>query len=241
VQGAVSEIRPSHSRLDLLIINGGVSEASRHCTAGGMELTIATNHLGPFALTRLLLDRPPAAAGSRVVTVSSIAHRHAVIALNDLQSNQGYRESEAFSQSELANLLFTYELNRRLEMAGAGTLAGLPTPVMRARTFGGGAPVDCGSVDQSASRSNQLLVYSKCSDGSPFHASGRCGPTCTRRQLLRPERPVREDGIPVRVTSTQSSHDATPQRRLWEVSEKLTGLSYGLPGSPSELLVRENT
>src|SRR2546421_2266358 len=120
VRAAAGELRARHPRIDLLINNAGVMFPPKQATGDGFELQFGTNHLGPFALTGLLLEQMLPVPGSRVVTVSSLAHRiRARINFDDLQSERSYRRVAAYSQSKLANLLFTYELARRL--SGAGT------------------------------------------------------------------------------------------------------------------------
>src|SRR6266849_6570275 len=120
IRAAAGELRARHPRIDLLINNAGVMLTPRQTTGDGFELQFGTNHLGPFALTGLLLEQMLAVPGSRVVTVSSLAHRiGARINFDDLQSERSYSRVAAYSQSKLANLMFTYELQRRL--SGAGT------------------------------------------------------------------------------------------------------------------------
>src|SRR6516162_5009534 len=120
IHAAAAELRARHPRIDLLINNAGVMFPPRQTTRDGFELQLGTNHLGHFALTGLLLQQMLPVPGSRVVTVSSLAHRiRARINFGDLQSERAYRRVAAYSQSKLANLLFTYELHRRL--SGAGT------------------------------------------------------------------------------------------------------------------------
>jgi NAD(P)-dependent dehydrogenase (short-subunit alcohol dehydrogenase family) len=114
VREAAGEIRAGHQRLDLLINNAGVMIPPYGTTADGFELQFGINHLGHFALTGLLLDRLLPVPGSRVVTVASLAHRPGRIDFADLQSRRRYRRQAAYGQSKLANLLFTYELQRRL-------------------------------------------------------------------------------------------------------------------------------
>src|SRR5215468_9403756 len=123
VREAADEIRASCPRLDLLINNAGVMRPPYQRSADGFELTFATNHLGHFALTGLVLDRLLATPGSRIMTLSSLAHLDGAMNFDDLQSEGGYRRDEAYGQSKLANLLFTYELDRRLKAAGAPTIA----------------------------------------------------------------------------------------------------------------------
>src|ERR1700727_322107 len=120
VREAASELRAAHPGIDLLICNAGVMYPPKQTTADGFELQFGTNHLGHFALTGLLLERMLPVPGSRVVTVSSVGHRiRARIHFDDLQWERSYSRVGAYGQSKLANLMFTYELQRRL--SGAGT------------------------------------------------------------------------------------------------------------------------
>jgi NAD(P)-dependent dehydrogenase (short-subunit alcohol dehydrogenase family) len=107
VREAADEIRSDYTRLDLLILNAGVMQVPYQRTADGFELTLATNHLGHFALTGLVLDRLLATPRSRIVTVSSLAHRRAAMNFDDLLSESTYDPSDAYARSKLANLLFT--------------------------------------------------------------------------------------------------------------------------------------
>src|SRR5690242_17778527 len=120
IRAAAGELRARHPGIDVLVNNAGVMFLPRQITGDGFELQFGTNHLGHFALTGLLLEQMLPVPGSRVVTVSSTAHRlGARINLDDLQSERSYNRVAAYSQSKLANLMFTYELQRRL--SGAGT------------------------------------------------------------------------------------------------------------------------
>ena len=110
-------MRSKHDTIDLLINNAGVMMTPKSTTKDGFELQFGTNHLGHFAFTGLLLDRVLAAPGSRVVTVSSVGHRFARngIRFDDLQWEKDYGRVAAYGQAKLANLMFTYELQRRLQ------------------------------------------------------------------------------------------------------------------------------
>ena len=120
VRRAAGELAAAHERIDLLVNNAGVMYTPQSRTADGFELQLGTNHLGHFAFTGLLLHRLLAAAGARVVTVSSLGHRiRSEIDLADLHFEKGYGRVAAYGRSKLANLLFTYELQRRFERAGA--------------------------------------------------------------------------------------------------------------------------
>ncbi|HXL61889.1 MAG TPA: oxidoreductase, partial [Mycobacterium sp.] len=122
IRAAADELRSNHESIDLLINNAGVMFTPKSTTKDGFELQFGTNHLGHFALTNLLLDRVLAAPGSRIVTVSSQGHRFVrAIRFDDLQWDRSYSRVGAYGQSKLANLLFTYELQRRL--TGTNTIA----------------------------------------------------------------------------------------------------------------------
>ena len=122
VRAAADQLRSEHDQIDLLINNAGVMFTPRSTTKDGFELQFGTNHLGHFALTNLLLDRVLAVPGSRVVTVSSVGHRFARgIRFDDLQWERSYSRVGAYGQAKLANLMFTYELQRRL--TGTHTIA----------------------------------------------------------------------------------------------------------------------
>ena len=132
-----SSCGPQHDTIDLLINNAGVMMTPKSTTKDGFELQFGTNHLGHFAFTGLLLDRVLAVPGSRVVTVSSVGHRFARngIRFDDLQWDKDYGRVAAYGQAKLANLMFTYELQRRLQgthtIAAAAHPGGSRTELMR--------------------------------------------------------------------------------------------------------------
>ena len=229
VRTAAEEIRSACPRLDLLINNAGVMAVPHQRTEDGFELTLATNHLGHFALTGLLLDRLLATDGSRVVTVSSIGHRPGVMHFDDLQLEHGYEPWPAYFQSKLANLLFTYELQARLDAAGAGTAA-LAAHPGNART----------ELWRSTSRFTQALYRPRLRMLTFWFAqSAQAGALATLRAATDPDArggsyygpPGRRQytGYPVRVESSDRSHDMADARRLWEISEQLTGVCYRMP------------
>jgi NAD(P)-dependent dehydrogenase (short-subunit alcohol dehydrogenase family) len=227
VRAAADEIRDACPSLDLLINNAGVMNIPRELTEDGFERTLGTNHLGHFALTGLLLGRLTGTGGSRVVTVSSNGHREGdgVMHFEDLQFERGYKPWPAYYRSKLANLLFTYELQRRLAVAGAGPSALAAHP--------GNARTDLwrhSRLDQAVYQpSLRMLTFW-------FAQSARMGALATLRAATDPAArggeyygpPGRQQftGYPIRVASSSQSHDEADAARLWAISEELTGVSY---------------
>ena len=230
VRAAASEIRASCPRLDLLINNAGVMMPPYQRTADGFELTFATNHLGHFALAGLLLETLLATPGSRIVTVSSVGHTGGVMNFDDLQSERGYDPTRAYWQSKLANLLFTYELQSRLESAtsAASALAAHPgivsTGLWRTTSWWERALISphlrmlnfrfAQSALMGALPTLRAAADPSARGGAYYGPRGRFGV-----------------GYPVLAESSARSHDAAAQGRLWEVSEQLTGVTYRLPAS----------
>lgn len=228
VRAAASEIRASCPRLDLLINNAGVMTPPYQRTADGFELTFATNHLGHFALTGLLLEPLLATPGSRIVTVSSGGHTGGVMNFDDLQFERGYHATHAYWQSKLANLLFTYELQGRLESAAAASIALAAHPGV----------VSTG-LWRTSSRLERALISPRLRMLNFWIAqSAQLGALPTLRAAVDPSARGGEyygprgrfgAGYPALAQSSARSHDAAAQRRLWEVSELLTGVTYRLP------------
>ncbi len=212
VRRAAAEFQARFDRLDVLMNNVGAVFSSRQETADGYEMTFALNHLSYFLLTNLLLERLKASAPARIVNVSSGAHHGATINFDDLHLRQGYGMGgfKAYSQSKLANVLFTYELARRL--AGSGVTANAMHPGFVATGFGrnngGLMGATIGLLQRFALTPEQgadTLVYLATSP----EVEGVTG------QYFEKRRPQR---------SSAASYDEAAARRLWAVSEELTGL-----------------
>jgi NAD(P)-dependent dehydrogenase (short-subunit alcohol dehydrogenase family) len=230
VHAGADEIRASHTRLDLLILNAGVMDAPYQRTEDGLEVTLATNHLGHFALTGLLLDRLLDVAGSRIVTVSSVAHRRGRIRFDDLQSEGSYNASDAYAQSKLANLLFSYELDRRLRDAAARTLSLAAHPGnARTELWRSSSRLERALISRRLRLLNFWLVQSAEAGALPTLRAA-ADPAARGGEYYGPAGRFQFAGHPVRVESNARSHDAVAQRRLWERSEQLTGISYELEG-----------
>ena len=217
VRAAAAELRAGHPRIDLLICNAGVMYPPKQVTSDGFELQFGTNHLGHFALTGLLLEQMLPVPGSRVVTVSSVGHRiRARVNFDDLQWERSYSRVRAYGQSKLANLMFTYELQRRL--SGAGTtiaVAAHPgfaaTELMRHTPM---AAVVTPLFSQNAAM-GALPVLRAATD-----------PGVLGGQYYGPGGFLGLRGYPELAASSRRSHDAAVQRRLWAVSEDLTGVTF---------------
>ena len=221
VRAAAARLRSGHDRIDLLINNAGVMYTPRSTTKDGFELQFGTNHLGHFAFTGLLLDRLLPVA-SRVVTVSSIGHRiRAAIHFDDLQWERRYSRVGAYGQSKLANLLFTYELQRRLAPHG--------TTIAVAAHPGGSNTELMRNLPRPIAAASSLLV-------EPLMQGADLGALPTLRaatdpgvlggQYFGPDGFQEIRGYPKVVASSAQSHDVELQRRLWAVSEELTGVVY---------------
>lgn len=233
VRDAAAQIRASCPRLDVLINNAGVMEPPYQRTEDGFELTFATNHLGHFALTGLVLGRLLATPGSRIVNMSSVGHLEGVMDFADLQGERGYQPAAAYHQSKLANLLFTYELSRRLRDAGVGTSALAAHPgVVYTGLFRTRPKLEQLLMSPALRVINFWAVQDVRMGVLPMLRAAT-DPTARSGEYYgpRPRRFLRYPGYPGPVESSARSHDRQDQARLWEVSERLTGVSYRIAGS----------
>lgn len=220
VREAADEIRTKHETIDLLINNAGVMTPPRETTSDGFELQFGTNHLGHFALTGLLLDRLLPTVGSRIVTVSSIGHRFAPgIRFEDLQWERRYNRLQAYGQSKLANLLFTYELQRRLIGQHTTALAAHP----------GGSDTELARhLPGVVQRAVPLVrpLFQEAAMGALPTLRAATDPGALGGQYYGPDGLGQQKGHPKLVTSNERSYDIELQRRLWTVSEELTGVTF---------------
>lgn len=212
VRRLAREVERAYPRLDVLVNNAGGYWAHRHVTADGLERTFAVNHLAPFLLTHELRDLLVARAPARVVTVSSGAQAMGRIDLDDLQGERSYNGQRAYNQSKLANVLFTYELARRLD--GTGVTATVLHPGVVRTAFGREDP------NRSQRLMGQLV--------RPFMKTPEQGAVTSVYLASSPE----VEGVtgvyfanrrPRR--SSKASYDRELARRLWEVSAELTRVS----------------
>jgi NAD(P)-dependent dehydrogenase (short-subunit alcohol dehydrogenase family) len=212
--------------LDLLVNNAGVMAAPYRQTADGFEMQFGTNHLGHFALTALLMPAFNPKPGTRIVTVSSNNHRAGRMRFDDLQGEQRYSRWGAYAQSKLANLLFALELARRLEAAGlpmtsvaahpgySATNLQLSGPPMRERLF---MLLANRFIAQSAEVGALPILYAAT-------YPGLAGGT-----YVGPDGPAEMRGYPTLVQPADTARNVADAARLWQVSEKLTGVRFDLP------------
>ena len=211
VRRLANEVLAAYPRLDVLVNNVGGFWATRHTTVDGLEHTFAVNHLAPFLLTTLLLDRLRASTPARVVTVSSGAQAMGRIDFDDLQGERDYSGQRAYNQSKLANVMFTYELARRL--AGSGVTANALHPGVVRTNFG-----------REDSKGWMRLVLPVI---RPFMKDPDKGASTSVYLASSAE----VEGVTGRYfanskprTSSQASQDTAAAARLWDVSAELVGL-----------------
>lgn len=208
VRRLIGSFKAKYGKLDVLVNNAGEILSKRHVTVDGLERTFASNHLGHFLLTNLLLDTIKASTPARIINITSEAHRGAKILFDDLQGEKNYSAFRAYGQAKLANVLFTYELARKLEGTGVGVNCLHPGVV---RT--GFGHDDSGlmslviwiaspffkSAEKAARAVIKLATLSELESASGKYFSG-----------------MKE------ARSSEESYDRETARRLWEVSEELT-------------------
>jgi len=217
VRRLAATVLDTYPRLDVLVNNVGGYWNTRHLTADGLEHTFALNHLAPFLLTNLLLERLIASAPARVVTVSSNAQAMGRIDFDDLQGERSYSGARAYNQSKLANVLFTYELARRLGDRGVTANALHPGVVRTA--FGAEDPgriqrlfVPLARLVMKTPRQGAATSIYLASSPEVEHLTGR---------FFANSKPK---------TSNKSSYDTAAANRLWQVSADLVGLTAAQPG-----------
>jgi NAD(P)-dependent dehydrogenase (short-subunit alcohol dehydrogenase family) len=213
VRRVAGDFRKQFSRLDVLLNNAGGVFSTRQETVDGYEMTFALNHLSYFLLTNLLLDMLKASAPSRIVNVSSDAQSGGVLDFNDLQLKNSYSMSgfKAYAQSKLMNVMFTYELARRL--AGTGVTANVLHP---------------GFVNTGFGKNNRGLMQMIMGLITVFAIKVEDGAKTSVYLASSPE----VEGVTGKYfdkskarQSTAVSYDETAQKKLWEISEQLTGIA----------------
>jgi NAD(P)-dependent dehydrogenase (short-subunit alcohol dehydrogenase family) len=216
-------IEAEQGSLDLLVNNAGVMMTPRRTTVDGFELQLGTNHLGHFALTGLLLERLRAGSDPRVVTVTSLEHRPGRIDFDDLQSERSYGPRQAYQQSKFANAVFGIELDRRLRKEGLPLKSLLAHPGYSATNLQLSGPA--GVVRAFLRVTNALFAQSPEMGALPILYAGTA-PEVEGGAFFGPDGLREARGHPKPVAPVARARDAELGRRLWEVSEGLTGVRY---------------
>ncbi len=216
----------AHRRVDLLVNNAGVMALpQRQVSADGFELQLATNHLGHFALTGLLL--PALLSGpSRVVTVSSNAHRMASIDVEDLQSERRYSPWPAYGQSKLANLMFTMQLQRLADRAAVDLTSVAAHPGYAATNLFVDGPGAGGGLTRAVIGAVTKLVGQPARMGAWPSLYAATVADVRGAEYVGPSAFGGWRGYPARTTATPSAYDPDIAARLWQRSIELTGVTY---------------
>ncbi len=231
VRDFASVVSESAASLDGLVNNAGVMAPPREETADGFELQLGTNHLGHFALTGLLMGRLMAGDDeARVVTVSSFAHRTGSIDWDDLQGARSYNRWRRYGQSKLANLLFAYELQRRSDAGGWGVRSVAAHPGYAATHLQSTGPGIGGGVTSilnvTVMKVTNLLLAQSDEMGALPSLYAATVPDMPGGGFAGPSGPGEARGHPKLVSASRASRSQEDAKRLWEVSEELTGVEF---------------
>lgn len=224
VRAFVERLSPEIATLDLLINNAGIMAVPKSASADGYEMQFATNHLGHFLLTGLLLPKLGATSGSRVVAVSSLAARSGQIDFDDLQGEKKYNQWKAYNQSKLANLIFGIELQRRLTRSGSATIAAIAHP--------GGSSTNlfstpgAGLVKRIVTSIIEPLFFQSAEAGAQPLLFAATSPDTVPGGYYGPAKMYEMKGPPAKARIPEQAEDAETARRLWEVSETLVAFNY---------------
>jgi NAD(P)-dependent dehydrogenase (short-subunit alcohol dehydrogenase family) len=237
VRGFAARLTGEHPTVDMLINNAGVMAPPRRLTADGFESQFGTNHLGHFALTGLVLPNLLSAREPRVVTLSSGMHRIGRINFDDLQGERRYLSWLAYGQSKMANLMFAFELARRAAAAGTKLISAAAHPGYAATNLQFAGPRKPEALLMLVS--NKLLAQSADMGALPTLYAATV-PELPNGAFVGPDQFFEQRGHPHIVTGIGRAYDEDVWRRLWDVSEELTGVPYrfgaAAVGEPGETL-----
>jgi NAD(P)-dependent dehydrogenase (short-subunit alcohol dehydrogenase family) len=227
IRGFSDAFHLRHPALHVLCNNAGVMAIPYRLTTDGFEMQFGTNHLGHFALTGLLLGRLLTTKGARVVNVSSTGHRLGRIRFDDLQWKNNYSKWRAYGQSKLANLLFTLELQRRADVAGAKLLSVACHPGYAATNLQAVGPRMQGSslLERLTEVGNKYLAQSAAMGALPTEYAA-VAPEVHGGDYIGPDGFAEQHGHPKKVGRSAAARDAASAKKLWDVSEQLTDVHY---------------
>jgi NAD(P)-dependent dehydrogenase (short-subunit alcohol dehydrogenase family) len=216
-----------YASLDVLLNNAGLMAIPRRLTADGFEMQLGTNHLGHFALTMHLLPLLEKAQAPRIVSVSSLAHRFGKMNFDDLMGAQTYSAWPAYGQSKLANLLFTFELERRLRRSQKRSIAVGAHPGYASTNLQSVAAKMNNStlVEKIMDVGNSLVAQSAAQGAAPQLCAG-FHQDVSGADFFGPDGLFEMRGSPTRVGTHKKAKNETDAQKLFEVSERLTGLQF---------------
>lgn len=221
VQRFAQDFTSRHTTLDLLVNNAGIMMPPYSLSEDGFESQLAANYLGHFALTGLLVPLLTATSGSRVVSLSSLAHKWGGIRLDDPQFAKGYDKRLAYGQSKLACLMFAYELQRRLTKAGHSTLSVAAHPGVSATNLFQYLPKVVQVFNPLTS-----LIFNTAEGGAQPTLYAALGDDIQGGDYCGPHAMGEMRGYPVKVGSNRRSRDTAVAAKLWTLSEELTSVHY---------------
>ena len=214
------EFNAKYKRLDILINNAGVMAIPKKTlTVDGFEMQFGTNHLGHFALTHYLMENILSTSGSRIVNISSIAHKQGSVDFNNLNAEKRYGAWTQYRLSKLSNLLFTYELDRRLKRIGRDSMAVAAHP--------GYSATNLQKSSKIFSILNKYFAQSAYMGALPTLYAATVQ-SLKGGEYIGPSGLMEFWGNPMQVDSTKISHDIKLAERLWTVSEELTKIKYDI-------------
>lgn len=227
IEEFASRFEHEHEQLHALCNNAGVMALPYRRTADGFEMQLGTNHLGHFALTGRLLSVLMATDRSRVVTVSSLVHKIGRMRWDDLQGEKRYRKWEAYGQSKLANLLFAFELQRRLEAAKARTISVASHPGYAATNLQAeGARQEGSALRIRLMAGLNRVVAQSAERGALPSLYALTGDDVRGGEYFGPSGPMETWGHPARVHASSRARNVEDAARLWAISKQLTGVRY---------------
>ena len=227
IRSMAETVASGQNRLDLLFNNAGVMAIPRRETAQGFEMQLGTNHFGHFALTGLLLPLLRRTPGSRVITTSSLLHRRGIMNFEDLDGRKRYTSYGAYGQSKLANLLFAYELDRRLKAAGVPVLSLACHPGYSATNLQTvGAKMEKNPIKEVVSGWMNAVLAQPASQGALTALYAAVRPEMKGGEFIGPDGFMAMRGFPVPEVSNDRSRSVEDAVRLWKISEERTGVSY---------------
>ena len=229
VRAFAAALKARTRRLDILANTAGVMALPLLRTKQGFEMQIGTNHLGHFALTGQLFDLLSATPGARVVNTASLAHRWTRgIDFDDFNwERKPYRKWDAYGKTKLANLLFTYELDRRLKQAGSGVIAVAAHPGYSATNLQAAGPIiEKSAIGRAVMAVANALFAQSAAMGALPQLYAATMPDVQGGEYYGPDGPGQNAGHPKRVGSNPASRDEAVAKRVWGLSEQLTGVSW---------------